>query len=285
LLIRRKMENYTQKLRIGEIRYANCTPIYTTLKKRSDCSGYEFVTGVPSTLNRMLAEGGIDVSASSSIEYARHQDEYLVMPGMSISSFGDVGSILLFSKVRVEKLGGGSIALTSASATSTVLLKVLLRKLYRIETSFSSHAPDLGMMLSENDAALIIGDEALKEQKGLSDNELYVYDLGRVWTEFTGLPFVFALWMVRKDSSARIPGLVQRLKEDLVEARMAAVASYGAIAANAPEREWMGERGLLDYWRAISYSLDDEHVEGLMRFYDMAHELGEAPAVSRLGLL
>jgi len=279
------MGNDTQKLKIGEIRYANCTPIYTTLKNRSDCSSYEFVTGVPSTLNRLLAEGGIDVSASSSIEYARHQDEYLVMPGMSISSFGDVGSILLFSRVRVEKLGGRSIALTSASATSTVLLKVLLRKLYRLETSFSTHAPDLGMMLGQNDAALIIGDEALKERKGIAGNELYVYDLGRVWTEFTGLPFVFALWMLRRDSAARMPALSQRLKEDLIEARMAAVANYETIAAGAPERDWMGERGLLEYWRAISYSLDDEHVEGLMRFYELAHELGEAPAVERIGFM
>ncbi len=276
------MTTKTDKLKIGEIRYANCTPIYMTLKARSDCSGYEFVPGDPATLNRLLAAGSIDASSSSSIEYARHQGEYLAVPGMSISSFGDVGSILLFSKVRVERLGGGRIALTSASATSSVLLKVLLRKLYRLEAGFQTRAPDLRTMLEDNDAALIIGDEALKEHMAVKGGELYVYDLGRVWTDFTGLPFVFALWMLRRDSAERLPGLSGRLRDDLIEARMAAVQSYDKIAANAPERSWMGEKGLVDYWRAISYGLDEDHIKGLMRFFELAHELDEAPKVDGL---
>lgn len=275
-------------LKIGEIRYANCTPVYTMLRARADCKDYEFVTGDPATLNRLFAEGKVDVSSSSSIEYARHKAEYLVIPGMSISSFGEVGSILLFSKVRVEKLAGRSIALTSASATSAVLLKILLRKHYRIEARFSTHAPDLKIMLEKNDAALVIGDEALKERKAAdagAHGELYVYDLGSVWTAYSGLPFVFALWMVRKDSAARMPGLAGRLKDDLLEARMAAGNSYAAIAKTAPERSWMGEAPLVAYWEKISYSLDDDQMEGLMRFFSEAHELGESPEVSGIEFL
>jgi chorismate dehydratase len=274
-----------EKLRIGEIRYANCTPIYTMLKSGADTSGYEFVAGDPATLNRMLASGDVDVSSSSSIEYARRQDEYLAIPGMSIASNGPVGSILLFSKVRVEKLSGKRIALTSASATSTVLLKILLRKHYVVEAEFSTHAPDLKIMLESSDAALIIGDEALKEHKAAKGGGLYIYDLGDVWTSYSGLPFVFALWMVRKDSAARAPELVAKLRDDLVEARMKAALSYRVIARNAPEREWMGEDGLVDYWEAMSYGLDQDQVAGLMRFFALAHELGEAPKVDRLEFL
>lgn len=275
----------SDRLKIGEIRYANCTPIYSTLKGRADLSGYEFITGEPATLNRMLASGAVDVSSSSSIEYARHQDEYLIIPGISISSTGPVGSILLFSKVRVEKLAGRSIAMSSASATSTVLLKILLRKHYRMETRFETHHPDLKIMLAENDAALIIGDEALKERIAVKGSELYVYDLGEIWNAYAGLPFVYALWMVRRDSAARLPELAARFKTDILEARMAAAMEYPAIAKKSAESGWMGESELVGYWEAMSYALDNTHIEGLTRFFAEAHELGECPALGSLDFL
>jgi len=274
------------KLRIGEIRYANCTPIYHTLKGKFDCAGYEFVTGEPAALNAMLAAGGVDVSSSSSVEYARHAGEYLIVPEISISSVGEVGSILLFSKVAMQELGGKDIAVSSASATSTVLLKVLLKKRYGLDARLVPHIPELPGMLEGRQAALLIGDEALKERAGADGTAgLFIYDLGGLWHEFTGLPFVYALWMIREDSSQRLPGLARRFAADIAKARVVAESSFEAIARVSPERIWLGEQGLLDYWRAMSYGLGDAHVKGLSLFFDMAAELNEAPANPALRFL
>ena len=113
-------------LRIGQIEYANCTPLFHVLREQFPGSGYEFVTGVPAELNRMLLAGEIDVCPSSSIEYAYHPDRYTILPHLSISSIGAVASVLLFSKVPVEELDGLKIRLSSESATSVNLLKILL---------------------------------------------------------------------------------------------------------------------------------------------------------------
>ena len=265
-------------LRIGEIRYANCTPIYTTLKRDADCTGYEFVEGEPSKLNALLAAGEVDVSSSSSIEYARHADEYLIIPDISISSTGEVKSILLFSKYPVEALGGRRVSVSSASATSTVLLKALLRHRYSLEAELVPAPPVLTAMLDGPDAALLIGDEALKANLGVVNGQgLFVYDLGAMWQEYTGLPFVYALWMVRGDSAKRMPGLVSRFKSDILSAKATSAGRYAEIASSSPEREWLGEDGLVSYWNAMSYDLGEAHIRGLSLFMDMASGLGEAP--------
>ncbi len=272
-----------KKLRIGEISYANCTPIYTTLKAGFDCGPYEFITGEPSLLNSMLARGEVDVSASSSIEYARHADEYLIIPDLSISSSGEVGSILFFSKFPIDALGGRDVAVSSASATSTVLLKVLLKFKYGIEPAFRPMTPRLSSMLAGADAALLIGDEALRERIALPEGSgLSVHDLGREWDDFTGLPFVYALWMIRADSADRLRDAASGLKRDLLLARDKSMKEYGNIALAAPESAWMGMDGLVAYWRAMSYRLGEGHIEGLVRYLGYAKEVGEIPAVPRL---
>ncbi|MHB8173409.1 MAG: menaquinone biosynthetic enzyme MqnA/MqnD family protein [Nitrospirota bacterium] len=266
------------KLKIGEIRYANCTPLYSMLKEHSDCSGFEFIPGEPAKLNMLLAMGGIDISSSSSIEYARHWREYLAVPGVSISSRGRVGSILLFSRKPIEELSGAFVSVSSASATSVVLLKALFRFMFKIEARLVPHRPVLHEMLEGRQAALIIGDEALKENMALDNSlGLMVYDLGTLWQDFTGLPFVYALWMVRRDSSERLPGLATRFKSGIISAREAAASRYEEIASNAPESAWMGVPGLVDYWETMSYDLTDEHIAGLMKFYGYAMELEEVP--------
>jgi len=247
------------------------------LKDCSDCSAYEFVQGDPATLNAMLASGEIDVSSSSSIEYARRWKEYLILPGVSISSTGAVGSILLFSKKPIESLAGDAVSVSSASATSAVLLKALLKYRYKIDASYAPRAPELAGMLADATAALLIGDEALRERIALNDPSIMIYDLGLLWQDFTGLPFVYALWIIREDSARRLPELAMRFGADIIKAKDAAEASYVNIAANTPESGWMGRQALVDYWKAMSYGLDDGHVAGLKMFFEMAVELGEAP--------
>ncbi|MEJ2202381.1 MAG: menaquinone biosynthesis protein, partial [Desulfuromonadaceae bacterium] len=115
-------------LALGHISYINCVPFFHYLPQCGFTG--RIVSGVPSYLNGLLAEGQVDVSPSSSFEYARNWRNYLLLPDLSISSCGAVQSVLLLSNQPIDELEGASIALTGDSATSITLLKVLLREFY-----------------------------------------------------------------------------------------------------------------------------------------------------------
>ena len=257
---------------IGQIQYANCTPIFTALRRGWDCGSYTFEKGVPALLNGKLSRGEIDVCPASSIEYAKFPDKYLLLPDISISSDGPVKSVLLFSRFPVEQLCNRSIALTTESETSVNLLKVVLAKQYNVSNRFERTALPLAEALKKWDALLLIGDAALREEMQ-SRGDLFIYDLGEMWRGFTGLPFVFALWMVTREAAEQKREEVELLSARLLAAKLQAYDSYGLIADESEEREWMGRDRLFDYWRSISYDLTPRHLAGAATFFKYAKEL------------
>jgi chorismate dehydratase len=259
-------------LTIGHISYINCAPFFHYLQQ----SGFDgrIVGGVPSELNRRLACGDLDLSPSSSFEYALNWRKYLLLPGQSISARGPVRSVLLFSRRPLEELEGEPIALTGESATSVNLLQILLREFYG-HGAVNCRVPAVPVeeVIAEGGAALLIGDRALRAAAS-ADSTLRVYDLGELWHRHTGLPFVFALWILRRDAAGRDPRGVRSLLNQLGASRKRALADLGALAATTPERSWMGEGELIDYWRAMSYDLDASHIEGLRLFFALAVKYG-----------
>ncbi|ACH38582.1 futalosine synthase, putative [Citrifermentans bemidjiense Bem] len=265
---------------IGHIKYANCTPIFTALASHFDCSGYRFVDGVPADLNAMLRSGEIDLSPSSSIEYATAHEQYCLLPSLSISSIGAVKSVFLFSSVPVEELDGCPIGLSAESDTSVNLLKVLLARKYGFSNSFERTREPLAEALKRFPGLLLIGDAALKG--AASGVAAYCYDLGQLWYDFTGLPFVFALWIVRRDAATAKHAGMTMLARDLVAAKELAYRSYPEIAASCQEREWIGESDLVDYWNTINYELTEAHIEGARLFFRHAFELGLIPTLPQI---
>lgn len=259
-------------MRIGQIAYANCTPIFTSLTKLYDCSGYRFVRGVPAELNALLRRGEIDLCPSSSFEYASSPESYFLLPELSISSLGAVKSVLLFSRLPITELDGQPVGLTTDSATSVNLLKVLLAKGYGFRNAFLPSSAPLRAALAHTPALLLIGDAALKAAKQAEG--LFVYDLGELWYRFTGLPFVFALWLVtRRAIEGRCEELAL-LRERLICAKQYAYGRYGEIAARCEERSWMENGELETYWQTISYDLTPDHLRGVVTFFAYAAELG-----------
>ncbi|HXE97437.1 MAG TPA: menaquinone biosynthesis protein [Dongiaceae bacterium] len=266
-------------LRIGQIEYANCTPLFHVLREQFSCSGYEFISGVPAELNRMLLSGEIDVCPSSSIEYAYHPERYTILPQLSISSIGAVASVLLFSRVPVEKLDGRKILLSSESATSVNLLKILLGQRFCCSCEYEVARPGVAAADGESSALLLIGDSALRTS--LEKSDLFVYDLGELWYSWTGFPFVFALWLCRNEvaEEAELKGLASQL----IQAKELAPGCLEQIAACAKEVSWMGHERLLEYWRDnISYQLDERAQAGLMLYYTKCFESGLISAVPSL---
>lgn len=258
-------------LRIGRIRYSNLFPIFFMLEKNADCSAYEFVEGVPSVVNRLLREGEIDISPSSSIEYLRNEEKYTVLDGHSISSAGPVGSILLFSRRPIETLNGLIVLASSQSETSVALLEIVLNKFYDLDCPLKSTSEPLEKAIETHTAYLLIGDDALRE--ALKWPKLYIYDLGDIWHKNTGLPFVFALWIARNDWSMEEPALFERFRKDLDAAKVGALKNLRTIAGESPLLSMLSEDEIVSYWKGISYDLDEEHKKGLELFRKYAEEL------------
>ena len=273
-----------KKLEIGRIPYANLFPIFYYLDRKCDHSKYRFTRGVPSKLNRLLRKGELDISPSSSVEYLRNKDRYSILPWLSISSSGPIKSILLFSEFPINDLGGKTVAVSSDSETSAALLKVIFSRFLSIKCRYK--ATDLHSVkniLSSFPAVLHIGDTAMIEAKkynqrindrgGKKQKPLHIYDLGELWSKHTGLPFVFALWVIRKKSMSEQEGLIKRLSSDLLEAKKFARKNLSLIAKEAPQKKWLSEKELVDYWKIISYDFTEKHLEGLRLFEKYTAEL------------
>jgi len=270
-------------LSIGHIHYANCTPIFTALAQHFDCANYNFVAGVPAQLNALLRAGRIDLSPSSSIEYAQAHEQYCLLPELSISAVGPVKSVLLFSRLPIEKLDGANIGLSAESDTSVNLLRVILARSYGFTNRFERTRESLEQALTRYPAVLLIGDAALKGATRTGD--WHIYDLGELWRDFTGLPFVFALWIARRDAARAKRHELAALGRDLVAAKKLAYGSYADIAARCEERAWLSEAELVDYWHTISYELTPAHLEGARCFFGHAFEMGLIPTRPELVFL
>lgn len=269
-----------QNLRIGIISYTNLYPIFHALREQCDCSAYEFAQSYPSHLNHLLRQGHLDVSPSSSIEYLRGEGAYQYIPGHSISAEGAVRSIILFSRVPMCSLSGRDVYMTHHSETSAALLQIIMRKLRFCCNFVTSEAP-FAEAITEHSAYLAIGDEALKyfhsaqevdKNQGplpyrlctIHHQAFYLYDLSELWHNMTGLPFVFALWIARKDSVQGKGALFERFTADLDHSRKWAMGHLPEIAASAGLE--LSKELLIDYWRHINYGLDERALEGMRLF-------------------
>ncbi len=270
-------------LRIGEISYLNCTPIFSMLRSRFADPEYRFVCGTPAELNQRLRAGEIDICPSSSIEYARNPDSYLILPDISIASVGAVKSVLLFSPLPIEELNGAEIALTCESETSIALLKILLACRYSFCNSFRSATNGEQSCGAKGEPLLLIGDSALRA--ALTPQGRFVYDLGELWFEFTGLPFVFALWLARRVAVENERAAFSSLAERLVISKQLSISSFAEIAAAFVHNNWTTSEFLIKYWETISYDLDENHLEGLKLFFSFAVECGILEQAPPLRLL
>ena len=270
------------RLNIGRIPYANLYPIFYYLDNKCDNSEYKFIKGVPSKLNLMLRDGTLDISPSSSIEYLRNKSKYNILPWFSISSSGPINSIFLFSKFPLTELGGETLAVSTESATSTALLKIILKEFLSLKCKFipADRSGVKGLLYSCS-GVLHIGDTAMSEAQKVAHtssssvrkDNLYVYDLAELWDRHTGLPFVFALWMVRKKLDPWKKNLVKQLSENLIDATRYAANNFPRIAREAPQNKWVSPKDLVAYWKLISYNLTERHLEGLRLFEKLAKKI------------
>jgi len=265
-------------LKLGHIIYANCYPIHAGILNGSIPFPFKMIEGIPTQLNRYLFEGKVDVSPSSSIEYAVNAGKYVLLPDLSITSRNTVMSILLESKVPIRDLNGRTVALTTASATSVVLLRVILEIFEGLSVDFTQYEQGKEDPYDRADAVLTIGDLALKRAE--APVFPHAYDLGELWHGQTGLPFVFALWQVHYRKNLE-PELA-RLYDILMESKRYGLSRLRQLAEAGSGTFGLSVETLVRYWNCFSYDFGPDEQKGLLAYYGYAAELGVIDAVPDL---
>ena len=257
-------------IRIGHFQFLNGYPLYYGLEKGAGWGCFQLVHGVPTKLNRLLLAGELDISPISSIEYAANSGELLLFPRISITADGAVDSIQLITKRPIGELR--SVALTGQSATSVVLLKILLAQKYGLEPEYSELTGDVETALSANDAVLLIGDQALEAV--FRGGWEQCYDLGVEWKEFTGLPMVFALWAVRRDFFSQRTDETIEVQDRLLYSVDYCRGHWDEVVEAASRFYPFGPELLRAYFAKLRYDFTDAYRRGLEEFYRRAVEIG-----------
>jgi len=273
-------DGVTSSLRIGQISYLNVAPFFHFLPDTGFCG--EIVSGVPAELNQMLADGRIDACPSSSFEYGLHADDYLLIPGHSISSIGPVRSVLLFCPAPLETLQNQEFALTGESATSVNLLKILLQEFMGF-TQVVCRIPQepVETLLERGTPSLLIGDRALAAAQKYS-GMAQIIDLGDFWYRYTGLPFVFALWIVRRQAVEGDRAALLDFARQLQQARSLSFERLDEVASSRKGQGELDSAEMIKYWRELSYDLSGEHLQGLLRYFSLCCKYGLLPRVPEI---
>ena len=268
-------------LRMGRISYLNVLPIYHPLEAGILPHDYELVSGPPALLNDMMARGALQVSSCSCFEYARRPERYYLVHDLSIGSRGPVMSVLLLSRVPVEELGGREILISGESHTSVALLRLLMRDRYRQRVSYVTGQVSAALRSATPPVAfLAIGDEALRLRR--HQDYPYRVDLAEAWREWTGLPFIFGLWVVSRDAADRglfrsDPGELLRRGRDWGLAHMDVILDL--TGHGCP----LSREDLARYYReGLVFSLGEEELRGLRLFYGKLAQAGLIDAVPQL---
>lgn len=258
-------------LKIGRISFTNAWPVFHNFDAAALREPAEIVSEVPSALNRKLREGEIDIAGISSYAYGLSSDAYYLLPNLSVSARGAVQSILLFLKSPLEQAINGRIALTTASATSVNLLKIIMEKFYGGKPTYEDAEPSLGPMLENADAALLIGDHAIRASW---ENHGYrVLDLGEVWNVWTGHWMTFALWAVRREAAHANPEAVRAIYDGLLESKRLSGLDLEPVVDKAMQQIGGASAYWRNYFGNLCYDFGPSQKAGLELYFRYAREL------------
>ena len=269
---------------MGKISYLNVLPIYYALDHGYVAHNFLFTSGPPAELNARIQAGELDLSAASSIEYARNFHQYRLVPHLAIGSQGPVQSVLLLSQIPLSSLQNQSILISSQTHTSAALLRLLVRERLHLEVGYETG--DITARLQANKpptAFLAIGDEALRlrSHPGFPHH----LDLGQAWLEWTGLPFIFGLWIGRYRADEGMDAGLQSGCRQLLASKDWGMQRIPFFASLVSEQGILDYQALLSYFQGLVYDLGPRELAGLRLFYRKLHACGELPHMPELRFL
>ncbi|MET8331797.1 menaquinone biosynthesis protein [Streptomyces sp. NPDC005181] len=253
--------------RVGHIQFLNCLPLYWGLARTGTLLDLELSKDTPEKLSEQLVRGDLDIGPITLVEYLRNADQLVAFPDIAVGCDGPVMSCVIVSQRPLEELDGARVALGSTSRTSVRLAQLLLAERYKVSPDYYTCPPDLGLMMQEADAAVLIGDAALRAS--LHDAPrlgLQVHDLGQMWKEWTGLPFVFAVWAARKDYLAAHPAMVNEVHRAFLASRDLSLEEVTKVAETAARWEVFDAELLERYFTTLDFRFGAAQLEGVREF-------------------
>ncbi|MDD5559949.1 menaquinone biosynthesis protein [Candidatus Methylomirabilis sp.] len=265
---------------LGRVAYINCEPVYYGIEQGAIPAECRIVDGTPAELNRMLRAGELDLSVISAIEYAHHSDRYLILPNLAIGSDGPAESVLFLSRVKPGDLDGKPVRLSRDSLTSVFLVKLLLAKIFGVRPRFLPVEAETTDLPQEDVAGvLMIGDPALRAKGQFP----FTLDLGQGWKELTGLPFVFAVWAVRRDFYRDHREETHRLYRALLSSKRYSLARLDEICEAVCQRVELDRDTCAIYLKErLSFDLTPRHLQGLHLFFTLLEAEGQLASVPSL---
>jgi chorismate dehydratase len=282
-------------VRVGRIPYVNCYPVYGAIDRGVVTLNGTLVDGVPSALNRRMADGSLDISVVSAVEYARDARRYLLLPDLAISCDGPVRSVMLFSRRPASELDGKRVIVSRSSMTSVALLELLFENVWHARPEFIAGDAEMSDIAAfdreQHEARLVIGDAALvlrgesrpriaetsvvdASRAGTMPSYPFSYDLGETWKAWTGLPFVFAVWVAQRTAPV---AAALGVHASLIESRNWGLRHLPALAVQASQATGVSEPVCHEYLSGLDYGLSYEHLAGLTEFFRRLVSAGVVP--------
>ena len=267
-------------IRVGRINYLNTYPLFYTILQEENKLPFDVVSAVPTVLNRMMEEGALDVSLISSSECATTRAEHLICGDYCLASTGYVNSVLLIARKDIASLQEARIGLSASSATSSNLIKIILKVFYGFDNTFTTvpAGEDVDRSLITNDALLIIGDDALRFK---NSGTYRMYDIGQLWMEKTGYPVVFAVIAVNVQSARNHKDAVELFFRTIDESHDHYKKHPEDVAALARSHSKL-PLDFTGYFSSLTYSFSDELKRGLLYYYSMLAQCGLGRRVETL---
>ncbi|GHC66098.1 menaquinone biosynthetic enzyme MqnA/MqnD family protein [Streptomyces cinnamoneus] len=258
---------FSSRPRVGHIQFLNCLPLYWGLARTGTLLDLDLTKDTPEKLSEQLIRGELDIAPVTLVEFLRNADDLVALPDIAVGCDGPVMSCVIVSQVPLDRLDGARVALGSTSRTSVRLAQLLLAERYGVTPDYYTCPPDLGAMMQEADAAVLIGDAALRASLHEAPRlGLEVHDLGQMWKDWTGLPFVFAVWAARRDYLAREPHIVAKVHEAFLASRDVSLQEVTKVAEQAARWEAF-DAGLLErYFTTLDFRFGPDQLAGVAEF-------------------
>jgi len=269
-------------MRIAASTYLNSAPLVYSFAQGALRHNYEFLgDAAPSRCAAMLAVGECEIALIPVVEYQRIPG-LVIIPEVAVASKNRVRSVLIAARCPLTEVR--RVTLDTSSRTSQTLVKILFERRYGLRPEFTERTPNASVecenMLEDTDAALVIGDPAIRLAASASQLGVRIYDLAEEWRAMTGLPFVFAVWAVREEFAD--PALVR----DFLAARQEGIERLAQLAISYSEELRLPQEDLLDYLQnCVNYDLDADNIAGMNRYFELAAECGFIPSARPLKFL
>ena len=252
------------------INYLNAQPLVYSLQQKTIPHNFRIQMNVPGRCAELLAISSVDFGLIPVIEYPKFASGYTIVPNISISTLHRVGSVKLYSHVPIESIS--HVALDTDSRSSAALAQIILRKKYGIHPTFQRFSPNSILSApTEFESFVLIGDKVLSNGKLTK----YEYDLGGEWTDWKKLPFVFAVWVLRKFSADEINQILLQAKED-------GIRRISKIASSWSRTKRLGNSKRIEAYLTenLNYDLTPAHINGIQMFFREAIDLDLLPSAS-----